>query len=395
MTVSTASVPQPCILRIFNGPLQGAEFSLDEGSTLFVVGPAQVLGNEVRYASVPASTIYVPLEQDGCNFETLADQATPDGLPLRLLGDSVEVRHCAFQERVRIGGLEIALRPGNQSWAPGLFTQPGGEPSHQGVFGSWSAPATRWAAGGLALLGAAIATSLWVVPEPTPEADIHALIAGASSKAQVLRGRDDSVYVFVASERDAGWSRQVMMRHGKPVAQVLLVDQERRRLEQLLVDHDPQLVWHFLDLKDPSMPRLLLSAQRNLLTPVKQAALLDALLAAAPYARDIVVQVQDDALLCELAQGGLERLALGFERIEHEGGVTFAIEGNLQDDELAAARRYVDDFYRQWGDRYVHFTVELKDDALKGKSFQTGPMGYVKTSASSWHFSQTNEIGEE
>jgi type III secretion system PrgH/EprH family protein len=170
-----------------------------------------------------------------------------------------------------------------------------------------------------------------------------------------------------------------------------MMDQERQRLEQWLVDHDPRLAWHFLDLKDPSVPRLLLSAQRNLLTPDKQARLVDALLAAAPYARDVVVQMQDDILLADLAQGGLHRLSLAYSRVEHADSVTFAIEGNLQDSELAAARQYVERFYRQWGDRYVHFTVELKDDWLKGKSFQTGPQGYVKTGSSSWLFLKQTE----
>jgi len=146
-----------------------------------------------------------------------------------------------------------------------------------------------------------------------------------------------------------------------------------------------------LDLKDPSLPRLWLSAQRNLLTPDSQARLLETLLAAAPYARDVLLQMQDDRTLADLAQGGLQRFSLAFSRVEHSDSVTFAVEGNLQDAELAAARQYVDDFYRQWGDRYVHFTVELKDDALKGKSFQTGPQGYVKTGSSSWHFLNQTE----
>ncbi|MCY1453938.1 Protein PrgH [compost metagenome] len=96
--------------------------------------------------------------------------------------------------------------------------------------------------------------------------------------------------------------------------------------------------------------------------------------------------MQDDNLLADLAQEGLQRLSLGFNRSEQEGSVTFAVTGNLQDSELAAARRYVDSFYRQWGDRYVNFTVELKDDALSDKSFQTGPQGYIKMTSSSWHF---------
>lgn len=387
MTVLTAPTQQVCVLRILNGPLQGCEFPLGETTILFVVGAVDLLGEGALTASVPADAIFIPLEAGGCNFEVLADHFSPDGLALRLLNESGEIRHCAFQARVQIGGLQIALRRHDQCWVPELLGQQ--HAALPDTANPWSrARLTRWTSSGLALAALVAAIGIWSVPGSAPETDIRALIAGASAEVGVLRGRDHSVYVFVWSERDAGWTRQVLMRNNTLNGKVLVMDQERRRLEQLLVDHDPQLAWHSLDLKDPSVPRLLLSDQRNLLTPQKQKKLLDALLAAAPYARDVAVQMQDDQLLADLAQEGLQRLSLDFKRVERGDSVTFAVTGNLQDSELAAARQYVDDFYRQWGDRYVHFTVELKDDALKGKSFQTGPQGYIKMSSSSWHFPQ-------
>jgi type III secretion system PrgH/EprH family protein len=170
------------------------------------------------------------------------------------------------------------------------------------------------------------------------------------------------------------------------MANVLVIDQERRRLENLLVEHEPQLAWHALDFKDPARPRLLLSAQRNLLTPQRQARLLDRLLEAAPYALDVALQLQDDKVLADLAEQGLRRLALTFDRVAGDASVTFALGGDMRDAELATARQYVGEFHRQWGDRYVRFAVELTDDLLKGKSFQTGPQGYIKTTSSSWHF---------
>lgn len=386
MTVLSAPDPQPCVLRILNGALQGCEFPLGESTTLFVVGTVDLLGEGGLTASVPADAIFVPLESGGCNFEVLADQVTPQGLPLRVLDESTEVRHCAFHTRVQIGALQIALRPGDQSWAPELLGLQPDTTADAAAVVWWRAPRSAWVASGLALVALVTAVGIWSVPGPTPETDVRALISGASHEAKVLSGRDNAIYVFVASERDAGWSRQVLVRHNTLSGKVLVMDQERRRLEHLLVDHDPQLAWHSIDLKDPSVPRLLLSTQRNLLTPQKQAELLDALLSAAPYARDITVQTQDDNLLVDLAQEGLQRLSLAFSRIEHEDSVTFAVAGNLQDSELANARRYIDSFYRQWGDRYVHFTVELKDDLFKDKSFQTGPQGYIKMTSSSWHF---------
>lgn len=386
MTVLPAPDPQPCVLRILNGALQGCEFPLGESTTLFVVGAVELLGEGVLTASVPADAIFVPLASGGCNFEVLAGQVTPQGLPLRVLDESMEIRHCAFHTRVQIGGLQIALRPEEQPWAPELLGLQPDATSEAAAVVWWRAPWSGWVASGLALAALVTAVGVWSVPGPTPETDVRALITGASDEAKVLSGRDHAIYVFVASERDAGWSRQVLVRHNTLSGKVLVMDQERRRLEHLLVDHDPQLAWHSIDLKEPSVPRLLLSAQRNLLTPQKQAKLLDALLSAAPYAQYITVQMQDDSLLVDLAQEGLQRLSLAFSRIEHEDSVTFAVAGNLQDSELANARRYIDSFYRQWGDRYVHFTVELKDDLLKDKSFQTGPQGYIKMTTSSWHF---------
>lgn len=386
MTVLTAPDPQPCVLRILNGALQGCEFPLGAGTTLFVVGTVDLLGEGGLIASVPADAIFVPLESGGCNFEVLAGQVTPQGLPLRVLDESTEIRHCAFQARVQIGSLQIAVRPEDQPWAPELLGLQPDATFDAVAVAWWRARWSGWLASGLALAALVTVVGIWSMPGPTPETDVRALIIGASDEAKVLSGRDNAIYVFVTSERDAGWSRQVLVRHNTLSGKVLVMDQERRRLEQLLVDHDPQLAWHSIDLKDPSVPRLLLSAQRNLLTPLKQAKLLDVLLSAAPYAQDITVQMQEDKQLVDLAQEGLQRLSLAYSRIEHEDSVTFAVAGNLQDSELANARRYIDSFYRQWGDRYVHFTVELKDDLLGGKSFQTGPQGYIKMTSSSWHF---------
>jgi len=374
---------QPCVLRILNGPLQGCEFPISEPRTLFIVAPLNLLGDAKCPVSVPADAIFVPLEHGGCNFEVLLDES---GVQVRLLDESAQARHLVFQRSEHVGGLHIGLHAHDQRWEPEhVALQPG--PLHQDVARRWPRKTfVKWLSGGLALSLLVASVGVWSVPVHAPETDVRQLIAGASAEVEVVHGRDKTVYVFVASERDAGWSRQVLMRNNLLSAKVLVMDQERRRLEKLLVDHDPQLAWHSLDLKNPSIPRLLVSAQRNVLSPDAQTRLLEVVLQAAPYARDVAVQMQDDHLLADLAEQGLQRLSLGFNRVEYGDSVTFAVAGNLQDSELAAARHYVDGFYRQWGDRYVHFTVELKDDSLKGKSFQTGPQGFIKTTSSSWHF---------
>lgn len=382
------SVPplQPCVLRILNGPLQGCEFALGEPRTLFIVAPLDLLGSDARFVSVPEDAIFVPLDSGGCNFEVLLTEGEPRGVTVRLLSEHAENRSCEFQRLEQIGSLQVAFRCAEQSWSPALFTR---QPlASTDVASRRRSPYAlgKWAGAGLVLALLVASAGFWSIPEPAPETDVRILVEGVSNEVEVVQGRDQTVYVFVASERDAGWSRQVLMRNNGVSGKVLVMDQERRRLEKLLADHDPQLAWHFLDLKDPALPRLVISAQRNLLTPQKQAQLHEFLLKAAPYARDVAVQLQDDDLLADMAEQGLRRLSLAFNRVGNADSVTFTVQGDLQDSELTAARQYIDGFNRQWGDRYVHFAVELKDDSLKGKSFQTGPQGYIKMTSSSWHF---------
>ena len=161
---------------------------------------------------------------------------------------------------------------------------------------------------------------------------------------------------------------------------------ERRRLESLVSNLAPQLAYHRMDLSDPVVPRLLISRQRSLLAPGLRRRLESALIAVAPYVREIMIVQSDDDELLHLAEQGLQRLALPFTRHKHADGVTFTVEGSLEDAELQALGDFVAAFDRQWGERYVHFAIELKDDWLKGKSFQYGPQGYIKMTPSSWYF---------
>lgn len=67
-------------------------------------------------------------------------------------------------------------------------------------------------------------------------------------------------------------------------------------------------------------------------------------------------------------------------------GRNVCYSGALDDVEILRARQFVDSYYRTWGGRYVQFAIELKDDWLKGRSFQYGAEGYIKMSLCHWYF---------
>ncbi len=376
-----------CVLRVFSGPLQGCEFELAQQRTLFIVGPEAKFCSIEHPPSVPADAIYIPLECEGRNFEFLLGGDDCSGCVVRILGDEgVVERPIPFQSLENISELLIAVRPVDEAWRSELLVR---RPAVLAESMPAQVPFTAWrrvAVGAVLVIMAGLAMFGWHASRPTPVSNVEALITGGNTSMVVVYGRDRVIYVFADSERDAAWGRQVLVRNGYSATQVITTYDERRRLESLVSSLAPQLAYHRMDLSDPVVPRLLISRQRSLLTPELQSRLESALVTVAPYAREIQIIRSDDDELIHLAEQGLQRLALRFTRHTHADGVTFTVEDTLEDAELQALGDFVSQFGRQWGERYVHFAIGLKDDWLKDKSFQYGPQSYIKMTPSSWYF---------
>ena len=382
-------VPQ-CILRVFSGPLQGCEFDLVQRRTLFVVGSEGKFCSIEHPLSVPEDAIYIPLEYGGRNFEVLLGDNDRSGCVVRILSDEgVVERPIIFQSLENISELLIAVRPLDEAWRSELLAGGPTVPATSEPARVPSAVSRRVAVGAVLAIMVGLALFGWHASRPTPVSNVEALVAGGNNSMVVVHGRDQAIYVFADSERDAGWGRQVLVRNGYSATQVMTTYDERRRLESLVSSLAPQLAYHRVDLSDPVVPRLLISRQRNRLTPELQLRLERALGAVAPYAREIKIVPSDDDELLQLAEQGLQRLALLFTRHAHAEGVTFTVEGAFEDAQLQALGDFAAEFGRQWGERYVHFAIALKDDGLKGKSFQYGPQGYIKMTPSSWYFPKT------
>ena len=380
-----ASNPPSAVLRILNGPLQGAEFPLEHARTLFLVGP-QAAWSDTAHSTVLEEAIYVPLEQGGCNFEVLLNDNQRDACTLRVAAAQDSIEHEArYQTRIQVGALVLAIRLGDETWADEVLSeQPPAIEESSAHVGSSMAPRVLPVVG--LVLAAVVAAGTWLALRENPVAGIEQLLAGASGALQVVPGRQGSMYIFAHSERDASWARQVLARSGKPETTVVSVHDERDRLQRVLAERFPTMAWHRFDFSDVANPQLWVSRQRNDVDAAAQQVLQQALLTEMPYARQVRIAFADDRLAARRAEEGLARLGIDYRRLDKHDSVTLSVQGALQDSELLAVRDYVNEYYRLWGDRYVHFAVELKDDWLKGLSFQYGPSGYVKTTPSSWYF---------
>ncbi|MBY0444996.1 MAG: PrgH/EprH family type III secretion apparatus protein, partial [Burkholderiales bacterium] len=238
-----------------------------------------------------------------------------------------------------------------------------------------------------ALLGG---TALFFYPWDVTQRQIVSLsdvLGDKTSKYQILSGRDHQLYVIANNERDTSWARQAIVRSDfSKQAQAISQQDEARRIRAWLAENEPSLNYHRLILDKPLKPRLVLSQERNELSPEALRALSSKLKIEFPYANSVDIASASDQSIAQQAQDGLERLATPFTRINNPDSVTFVIQGALADSELQSIRTFVDDYYQQWDGRYVQFAIELKDDWLKGKSFKYGHQGYVKMTTQHWYF---------
>ena len=417
--------PAVVILRLLSGALRGGEFALGSGTTLFVVGPPAAFHRDGGQPDFPENALFVPVDEGGGNFEvdvTVASGQAPQ-VALRDLNAAAGPSPYIFNTVLRIGGLDIAMRPQEDVWSDEVLRYSGDAPA--AVPQEMSLPPStktqtpllrrdgrrmrngRFALFALlltALAALAAAVMFWPPTGASRQAEekvrlaqqsqqlqmsrLSVLLTGAVGQYRVVPGCDGFVYIFAADDRDAGWARQAVARSalaGK--TRVVQESEERARIVRLLGNWQGPLAYHVLRLDDPSRPALLLSLERAPLDAAARQALAHWIAGLLPYADAVSVEALADAEVLRRAEAGLTRLGVRHRTIEHAGSTTMSVHGRLADGELQKIRTFAEAFYRQWGSRYVHFSVEMEDDRRKGKSFKYGGKGYLKSAPSHWDFS--------
>lgn len=377
------------VLRLLNGPLCGCEYALPEGATLVIVGPSDKLMEQG--GDFPEGTIVLPME-GGSNFEVLIDADAGDGFRLRTLHPQPQERAQDFQQICHVGPLDFAVRAADSEWEPGIV---GAEASLAEVAATKPRRQSRLLAAlaGFIVLAALLASGLlyWMhLQGERRVADAATVVAGNSGQYRLLKGHDDLVYLFAQNERDALWARQALAREGMAASvQVATLRMEEQRIDKLLRENCPSLVFHRLKLDDPARPLLILSQERTHLDQQTQKSLLGSLRSWMPYAQSIGMANWSDELIDNQARSGLDRFGIDYRRQSNADSVTYTIASGLSDVDLARLQEFTEAFYHDFGHRYVHFSVVLKDKQFKGKSFKYGGPEYFKLTRQHWFFPHT------
>jgi type III secretion system PrgH/EprH family protein len=375
------------VLRLLSGPLRGCEYALAEGRTLVVVGAPSELVGQGEHVDFPERTIVLPMEGAG-NFEILIYADARSDYRLRTLHPQLEERTQAFQQVCRVGSLDFVVRPAGSEWEPDIVEAKGR--TDAAVAKSRRQIRLLTVLAGFVALVVLLVAGLtyWAhVQGERRVADVAAVVAGASSQYRLLKGRGDLIHLFAQNERDALWARQALTREGMAAsAQVATLWGEEQRVSKLLQENYPAVAFHRLKLDDPARPMLILSWERTRLNKQVRQSLQGSLLGWMPYAQGVDMLNWSDELVDDQARSGLDRLGISYQRHSNVGSVTYVIASELSDVDLARLQQFTEVFYRDYGHRYVHFSVVLKDEKFKDKSFKYGGSAYFKLAQQHWFF---------
>lgn len=382
------------VIRLLNSPLKGCEFPLALGRTLFIVKNESELINFDLAPELPLDTIYIPLAEGGVNFEIIVNKdagVDEEKILLSELNESdSSIDHTIyFNKPMNIGELSIAIRPENEEWSPEIL-----EEEKETRKKSKQLPkkcSSKWlhktAFGSVIAVGIFVAT-FWIWNAPQRQvAELNSLLGVEKQHFQVLLGRDNIFYIVAKDERSHLWARQVISRGGYE-KEALVVDNENenKRLTKWLSNNYPTVPFYRLHLNNPKMPQLWISRQRTSLDQEQRKKLIADLMKVFPYAESINLVSIDDNVAISQAENGLKLQALPYTISKGVHNFTFLIRGSLDDGEILRTRQFINEYTQKWGNNYVQFAIELKDDWLKGRSFLYGSEGYIKKNSSHWYY---------
>jgi len=387
------------VFKVLSGAINGIEFTLGPHSYFMCVGDAVAdegnLSQNFQYAE---RTLYLPAIAPCHNFVVdLTENNTDDEFEVIVTyPDRQETLRFAYNVVCRVASVYFSLRSAEQQWSAEVISNTPSPSMISPVAEQASVTkrphASPWGAilvGALCFFLLAGGITGWLSYEAQPDQSSNKLhqLVGDNGGYSVQLGRDNTYYLFAKDEKQADWARQAVVRsRSKEVWKVLTPHEEEARLSHVLDRNN--IAFFTIRFTDPSAPTLVMSSTRNATDNKSLERISQMLLDVLPYAKKVNIDLRDDKYVMRIAQEGLNALGFGHQAIQSDSGVTLSGDISDGDGHMAEVNRFVEQFYRTWGKRYVHFLAEFRDDTSKDKSFRYGDDGFITTDKSHWSFSK-------
>ncbi len=381
-------------LKLLSGQLDGVEFTLLPGDTVFHVGSARTL-HEGQLGATLANAdnvFYIPGDLLPASFRIRCSEVDVR-MEVREGDATCWMAHeLPINEVVHAAGLAMAVREEHAAWSAAVLDHrlpvlsPFESSSRMPVGPPLQTPRMLWVL--LALLAAVLtATGWWMYDRQRPATQVRNLervLAQSPYDYSVVHDKDGRLHAFGDTAEAMTWGQRASERAGRThdIYRVRHLEAERigTFLDSAGVDYA------VIRLRTPQVPEIVImsvgadDAERRR----RVAAMLAPHL---PYATRIDVRTVGDSQLISVARNGLRARGIG-TRLGQQGGRTSITNDTFLDDAaLHAMSSFRDEFVQEWGARRVHINIRLWDDLLKGRSYQYSDDQLLSIGEGRWEFS--------
>ncbi|MFI8718510.1 PrgH/EprH family type III secretion apparatus protein [Stenotrophomonas sp. NPDC077464] len=381
-------------LKLLSGPLDGVEFTLSPGDTIFHVGPARTLHqNQLGATLANADNVfYIPGDLAPASFRV---HVAEDGVRLEVRAeghDSWSLQALPLNSVVHVAGLALAVRAEGEPWSaavldhrlPVVLDDGLALPSAPRV--ARAGGVRRWAAA--AAVVAVVATGgWWAYDRQRPATQVRTLEAALAKSPytySVVHDADGRLYAFGDSAEAVAWGQRASQRAGRLHDQYRERHAEAARIGAVL--DSAGVPYAVIRLRTPQQPEVVITALG--LNDAERRRQVQTLLGPEmPYASSIDVRSVGDAQLVEIARAELRARGISTRAGAQAGRASVANDVFLDDASLHAMARYRDDFVQEWGERRVRITIRLWDDLFKGRSYQYSQDQLLSVGEGRWEFS--------
>jgi type III secretion system PrgH/EprH family protein len=379
-------------LKLLSGPLDGVEFTLLPGDTIFHVGSARTLQQGQLSATLANAdnVFYIPGDLAPASFrvqvadDTVALEVREDG------GDVWRVQPLDLNAVVHVAGLALAVRAEGDAWSAQVLDHrlpvPVATETATRAAPVRRARAARWAAASLVAVVVG-AGGWWLYDSQRPASQVRTLEAALTQSPytySVVHDNDGTIYAFGDSAEALAWGQRASQRAGRLLDQYRNREAEAARIGAVL--DSAGVAYAVIRLRTPERPEVVITALGS--NEAQHRRRVQTLLAPQmPYAASIDVRSVGDAQLVSIARAELRARGISTRAGTQAGRASIANDVFLDDAALHAMARYRDDFVQQWGERRVRISIRLWDDLLKGRSYQYSHDQLLSVGEGRWDFS--------
>lgn len=396
-------------LKLLSGTLNGVEYALVPGDTIFHIGSQRELleGHAAQVLGGVDNAFYLPEDLPEAAFVVQVMEGQEGLAPLRLGERDGADQPWLFrpihpQAVVCAAGIYFSVRATGEAWAQEVldFTPPAplatvvaaDSPIPSAPMRLRKAHRRRYAALWVGLIGLALiaVVSAWFYWQYTPEVRVKGLatvLRDAPGDYQILAGSDGKLYAFTDDRNGQAWGERASRRLQRRDDVYLLRWVEVQRLEQALVQAELPLV--VVRLEAPAQPHVVLLGP---VTAVQRERVQALMAAQAPYAtHPAQVSSTSDAALVSLAQAQLRGLGIS-SRAEPLGQRVSVINDVFLDDaSLNAMAGMARGFHHEWGQRRITVHPQLWDDLLQGRSYRYSPGQLMSVGEGRWNYARASD----